>query len=175
MSWEVVTAFAAIGVAIAAVISLQYVARQMKAATRQRKIEAYHAILGRMDDFGKLLAQDDSSSDIWWRASKGLARLTDAERVRYFGMLSVLFRSWENAFHYHIEGDLEDWRTEVMTKNLADITTSGGVQEYWALRKRWYTTDFQHWVDDQIKQRSGVDVYGDQFRVFGSAEERDSQ
>jgi hypothetical protein len=50
---------------------------------------------------------------------------------------------------------------------------SRGVQEYWALRKRWYTEDFQRWVDEKIKERGGVDVYGDQFRVFGSAEGKD--
>jgi hypothetical protein len=145
----------------------------MKEAGRQRMIESYHSVLGEVDDFAKLMAQDHANSDIWWRASKGLENLTDAERVRYFAMLFVLFRSWEKAFHYHDEGKLEDWSAEVFTKTMADFTMSNGVQEYWALRKRWYTAAFQRWVDGKIKERSGVDVYGDQFRIFGSAEPKD--
>jgi hypothetical protein len=107
------------------------------------------------------------------RASKGLETLTDAERVRYFGMLGVLFRSWERAFHYRRDGESDDWRAETAAKSMADITMSRGVQEYWALRKRWYTADFQDWVDKKIKERGGVDVYGEQFRVFGGAEVKD--
>lgn len=174
MNWDMVTALAAIIGMIAVVASLLYVARQVKEATRLRRIESYHTALGEAESFPRLLAQDQTGADIWWRASKGLDALTDAERVRYFGMLGVLFRSWDRAFHYRSEGEAKDWRAEVMTKNMTDLTMSRGVQEYWALRKRWYTTEFQRWVDDMIKERRGVDIYGDQFRVFGSAEGKDS-
>lgn len=170
MNWGMITALAQIVGAIAVVVCLLYVARQMKEARRQRRIESYHAVLDKVDDFSRLMALDHASSDIWWRASKGLENLTDAERVRYFAMLFILFRSWEKAFHYHREGESEDWSAEVVTKTMADFTMSRGVQEYWALRKRWYTADFQHWVDNKIKERSGVDIYGEQFRIFGSAD-----
>jgi hypothetical protein len=173
MNWDMITAIAAISGTVALVASLLYVARQIKDATRQRRIESYNSILGEVDAFAKLLAQDQTGSDIWWRASKGVETLTDAERVRYFGMLAIVFRSWERAFHYRSESKT-DWRTEAATKSMADVTMSRGVQEYWALRKRWYTEEFQHWMDDKIKERGGVDVYGEQFRVFGSAEGKDS-
>lgn len=174
MNWDAVTSVAAIIGMIAVVACLLYVARQMQDATRQRKLESYHSILDEVDDFAKLIAQDHANSDVWWRATKGLGNLTDAERVRYFAMLYILFRSWERVFHYHSEGELEDRSTEIVTKPMVDFAMSNGVQEYWALRKRWYEDDFRNWVDKQIKERSGVDVYGDQFRIFGSADGEDS-
>ena len=170
MNWDMATATAVIVGMIAVVLSLLYVALQIKAATRQRRRESYHTVLSEIDDVSELIAHDHSSSDIWWRASKGIANLTDVERVRYFAMLFMLFRSWEKAFHYQNEGELEAWNAEVVTKPMVDFTMSNGVQEYWALRKRWYTLDFQEWVDKQIKERSGVDVYDDLFRIFGSAD-----
>jgi hypothetical protein len=171
MNWDMITALVAIIGTVAVVVSLLYVARQIKEATRQRRVEAYNSVLGEVD-VAKLLAQDQTGCDIWWRASKGVETLTDAERVRYFAMLSIVFRSWERMFHYRSEG-VPDWRAEAALKNMADFTMSRGVQEFWALRKRWYTDAFQQWVDDKIKERGGVDVYGDQFRVFGSAEGKD--
>lgn len=172
MNWEMITAVAETIGTIAVVLTLLYVAREMKEARRQKKIEAYHAILDEADDFAKLLAQDDENADIWWRASPGLENLTDSERVRYFAMLHILFRSWEKVFHHHYEGGSEDWSAEFLTKSMADFTMSRGVQEYWALRKRWYTAEFQDWVDAKMKERSGIEVYGDQFRIFGSADVR---
>ena len=170
MNWEMITAFAAVIGSIAIVASLLYVAHQMKKATRQRDLESYHSVLSEVDDFCKLIAEDHANSDIWWRASKGIANLTDVERVRYFAMLFILFRSWEKAFHYQSGGELEEWTSDVITKPMADFAMSDGVQEYWAIRKRWYAADFRDWVDKQIKERSGVDAYGEEFRIFGSAD-----
>jgi hypothetical protein len=87
-------------------------------------------------------------------------------------MLFILFRSWEKAFRYHAEGEVEDWSTDVITKPMVDFAMSDGVQEYWALRKRWYALDFREWVDKKIKEHGGVDLYGDEFRIFGSADPR---
>lgn len=174
MNWDMITALAEIVGTIAVVVALLYVAQQMKEARRQRRVQSYRSVLAEVDDFAKLMAQDHANADIWWRASKGLENLTDAERVRYFAMLFILFRAWEKAFHYRGEGEQEDWSAEALTKTMADFIMSRGVQEYWALRKRWYTTDFREWVDTKIKERSGVDVYGEQFRIFGSADPKAS-
>jgi hypothetical protein len=171
MNWDMITAIAVIVGSIAVAFALLRVAEQMREATRQRDLEAYHIVLGEIGDFCKLIAHDEHNSEIWWRASKGLKHLTDAQRVRYFAMLFILFHSWEKAFRYRGEGEVEDWTDQVVTKPMVDFAMSTGVQEYWALRKRWYTAEFREWVDQQIKGRSGVEVYGDQFRIFGTAEE----
>ena len=170
MNWSMIAAFAALIGTIAVVVALLYVGRQFKEA---RRIESYESILGELDALAKLLAQDTATAEIWLRASKGLENLTDAERLRSFGMLSIVFQSWERAYHYQREGELEGWRADALSRRISDITMSRGVQEYWALRKRWYTAEFQHWVDEKIKERGGVDVYGEQFRIFGSAEPKD--
>lgn len=175
MDWEMITAIVAIIGSIAIVAALLNVAGHMKRAAQQREIAAYHSILGEVDDVCKLMAHDHANSDIWWRASKGVRNLTDSERVRYFAMLFILFRSWEKAFRYQSEGDLEDWSADAIMKPMVDFMMSDGVQEYWALRKRWYVPDFRDWVDKQIKERSGVDVYGEEFRIFGSAEGREAE
>jgi hypothetical protein len=172
MNWDMITAMVAFVGSIAIVAALLYVARQMKAAARQRRIEWHHSALGEVDELCKLMAHDHANSDIWWRASKGIENLTDAERVRYFAMLFILFRSWEKAFRYRNEGELEDWSVDAVSKPMVDFAMSNGVQEYWALRKRWYAADFRDWVDKQMKERSGVDLYGEQFRIFGSADSK---
>jgi hypothetical protein len=174
MNWDMITAIAVVIGMVAVTLSLLYLAQQMKEATRQRRLESHQTILGDVDDFTKLVARDHANADVWWRASKGLGNLTDAERVRYFAMLFILFRSWERAFHYRSEGELEAWSADVIMKPMTDFTMSNGVQEYWALRKRWYTADFRDWIDKQMRERSGVDVYGDDFRIFGSVDVEDS-
>jgi hypothetical protein len=122
MNWDMVTALADIVGTIAVVAALLYLAHQVKVARRQRTADSYHSALDEVDNFAKLMAQDHANSDIWWRAGKGVENLTDAERVRYFAMLFVLFRAWEKAFHYHREGEPQGWSADVLRKQIADFT-----------------------------------------------------
>jgi hypothetical protein len=174
MNWDMMTAIAAIIGSIAIVVFFLYVALKMREIMRQWRFEKHHSLLAEVDELSKLIAHDQANADIWWRASKGVEKLTDAERVRYFAMLFILFRSWEKAFRYQAEGEAEDWSTDVITKPMVDFAMSNGVQEYWALRKRWYALDFRDWVDKKIKEHGGVDLYGEEFRIFGSADARSS-
>jgi hypothetical protein len=173
MNWEMITAISAVMAAIALVVCLPLIARQLQAATRERKLAAYHAVMDNVDECSKYIARDHANADIWWRASTGVEHLTDVERVRYFALLFMMFRSWERAFHLRNEGEDAQFSVEIVTKPMVDFTMSNGVQEYWALRKRWFTSDFREWVDQSMKERSGVDIYGEQFRMFGSADPRD--
>ena len=59
MNWGLITALAIVGT-IAVVVALVYVARQIKEATHQRRVESYHSVLGELDALAKLLAQDHS-------------------------------------------------------------------------------------------------------------------
>ena len=174
MNFDMIAAIAAVAAAVALIVFLPMLLQQMREAARQRRLAAYHSVMDAVDTSSGLIAHDHTSADIWWRASKGVEHLTDAERVRYFAMLFILFRSWERAFHYDSEGALEHWSAEAVMKPMIDFAMSNGVQEYWALRKRWYMAEFRDWVDNQIRDRSGVDLYGDEFRIFGSAEAEDT-
>jgi hypothetical protein len=174
MNWDMITAIAAVSGAIALAVCLPFIALQLKEATRQTWLAEYHSVMRGVEDGSKVIAHDHANADIWWRASKGVENLTDVERVRYFAMLFIMFRAWERAFHFRSESESHELGAEIVIRPMLDFTMSNGVQEYWALRKSWFTTEFQQWVEQQMKARSGVDIYGEQFRIFGSADPRDS-
>jgi hypothetical protein len=172
MNYSLITAFAAVVVAAALAIFLPLLVRQLHATARHQKLAVYHSIMDSVDACSAFIAHDHTSADLWWRASKGVENLTDVERVRYFAILFITFRSWERAFHFRNEETGGDFDVEIVTRPMKDFAMSNGVQEYWAMRKRWFTPEFRDWVDKQVKERAGVDVYGEQFRTFGSADER---
>jgi hypothetical protein len=165
MNWDSIAAVAEIIGTIAVIVSLLYVARQMKEATRQRRVDSYHSVLTDADDFGKLLCHDHDNAEIWWRGSKGLDNLEDAERVQYFSMLFILFRSWEKAFHYHNAGELDDWSADGITRTMHDFARTRGVQEYWSLRQHWYAPEFREWVRERLDENQGGDPYGEAWQT----------
>jgi hypothetical protein len=172
MNYSLITAIAAVVAAAALVVFLPMLVGELRAATRQRKLAAYHSVMATADASSAFIAREHSSADLWWRASKGVENLTDVERVRYFAILFITFRAWERAFHFRNKEAGENLDVEIVTRPMKDLAMSNGVQEYWAMRKRWFTPEFRDWVDKQVKERAGVDVYGEQFRTFGSVDER---
>jgi hypothetical protein len=172
MNYDVITAIAAVVAAVALAVFLPVLVGQLREAARRRRLADYHSVMDAVDGASGHIAHDNASADIWWRASKGVENLTDVERVRYFAMLFMMFRSWERAFHYRNEEAEGEFDVEIVNRPIVDFAMSNGVQEYWALRKRWFSPEFREWFDQQVKERAGVDIYGEQFRVFGSADQR---
>lgn len=172
MNYDMITAIAAVVAAVALAVFLPLLVGQLREAARLRRLADYRSVMDAVDESSAQIAHDHTSADIWWRASKGVEHLTDVERVRYFAMLFMMFRSWERAFHYRNEEATGEFEGEIVTRPMVDFAMSNGVQEYWAMRKRWFTPEFREWFDQQVKERAGVDIYGEQFRTFGSADER---
>ena len=86
MNWDMITAISAIFGVIAIVVSLLYVARQVKRATRQRGLESYHSVLREVDDFCRVIAHDQSNSDILvpscWAQNQTLAIPISIPKIR---------------------------------------------------------------------------------------------
>jgi hypothetical protein len=173
MNWDMIAALALVVAALALAFCLPWMALQMNEAARQRRLAEYRSVMRGAEDSSRLIAMDHANADIWWRASKGIENLTDVERVRYFAMLFIMLRAWERAFHYSRDETEDDLGADVVVRPIVDFAMSNGVQEYWSLRKRWFTPDFQQWIEQQMKGRTGVDIYGEQFRIFGSADPKD--
>ncbi len=167
MDWTMIGAIGELVGGAAVVLSLLYVARQLGRSTRQARVEAYHSVLSEVNAFAATLANDADCADIWWRAMDGLSGLTDAERIRFHALLFTLFRSWEKLFHYHRAGELDDWSAEGVHQTLGDMTAYRGLQEYWGLRKHWYSTEFQEWVDAIISGGEQTDIYREKWSSIG--------
>jgi hypothetical protein len=157
---------------IAVVISLIYVAHQIRQSSRQleqnsRHIEAsmYHATNDAFIRWYALLAQDASLAALWRRALADETTLTEEETVRVHSLVAMLFLSYENNFQQFRLGAVKRDTLEISGSNILALMSRPVVQLWWKRQgTRTLTPEFQQAIDSLvakgrvIKERSGRDA-----------------
>ena len=106
MNWEAITAVSEIVGAVAVVISLLYLAAQIRTQVGQARLAAFHEMSKQFRETTVLFSSPDIS-DIFIRANKDFDSISDAETVRLIVITTNLFRAWEEAFLEMRNGHLE--------------------------------------------------------------------
>ena len=146
MNWEAIGAVGEILGAFAVVLSLVYLAVQIRTQNRESRLLAMHEIsVGFREAIGKFTTED--MSKILVRADVNFDDLTDDEAMRIVATFGGLFRAWEEAFIQQDEGRLDQRSWDAMTRYYLLALSSGGAQRAWALRKDYLDPEFVKFVD----------------------------
>jgi hypothetical protein len=146
MNWEIGAAIAEIVGALAVVISLIYLALQIRAQTNQSKLAAQHEVSGGIREVSNLFATEDIS-DVFVRANKDFDSLSDAELVRLIVAITNLFRVWEEAFAESRDGHLGATNWKSLSGDYSQLMGAPSFRRVWELRKQNYYPEFQIYVD----------------------------
>ena len=154
MSWESISAIGEIVGAVGVVISLIYLAVQIRQNTRAMKAQSAREAVAAMRDFNKSMVEDPEISRIFRRGAEGLTNLNEEERARFGHILFNFFKTAEELHYQYLQGTLdphiwESWKTVISL-----YSTSPGFSEYWEMRKSFFTSAFckEHdsWIDSGI-------------------------
>ena len=146
MNWEVGAAVAEIVGAIAVVISLIYLALQIRAQTNLSKLAAQHEVSRGIREASLLFATEDIS-DLFVRGNKDFDSMPDAELVRLIVAITNLFRVWEEAFAEARDGHLEAANWDALSGDYSQLMGASSFRRIWDLRKQNYHPEFQTYVD----------------------------
>jgi hypothetical protein len=146
VNWEAIGAVGEILGAAAVVLSLVYLAGQIRTQNRESRISAMHDMsVGFRDAVAKFSTED--MSKLLVRANVNFDDLTDDEALRLVVTFGGLFRAWEEAFVQHEEGRLDQRGWDAMNRYYLLALSSGGAQRAWALRKDYLDPEFVTFVD----------------------------
>ena len=98
MNWDAIGALAEVVGAIAVVITLIYVAVQIRQDTNATKLTAAQNTSRDLRDALGVLANDMGMTAIHLRALKDVGSLSPEERHRLYPYLNVLYKQYENAY-----------------------------------------------------------------------------
>lgn len=110
MNWDALGAIGEIVGAAGVVVSLLYLAGQVRHNSRQVHHAAAQAVLDKLNSLIHELAFTVGAGDVWSRGLSGLHELRDDEElVRFSSMLLQAFWAYEEIYHYRKAGVIEDW------------------------------------------------------------------
>lgn len=147
MNWTMLGAVGEILGAIAVVLSLVYLARQVRDGALEQARARWLEVNREVTTYSDSIAHDGEWADIVFRGWHDRDALTPVEVLRFNAGHLKLFSNWEAVFHYSREGGVHDWGAEAFLRRMEDMVGLPGLQAYWKGRRHWYTEDFASQVD----------------------------
>ena len=137
--------------AIAVVLSLAYLAIQVRQSTKAQQTENYAHALDRLAAMQSTLSQGGEISHILTKGVVDISKLTTQERVQFTWSLYEAFGAFEFMFHASKTGSIHE---EVWTRwslAVAWWLSFPGVQAWWEVRPLPFTDSFTEYAETLLR------------------------
>ncbi|MGE0625838.1 MAG: hypothetical protein AB7I04_19495 [Pseudomonadales bacterium] len=150
MNWEAVGAVGEVLGAIGVIVTLAYLAVQIRQSTHAQRTETYGRALDRVTTLQGRLAENSDLASILLRGVPDNRQLTATERVQFTWIFYEMFSGFEFML-YQAERDAlpqEVWQRWADT--IRWWMSFPGVRQWWAAHPAPFTADFTKFVNDQL-------------------------
>src|SRR5215813_8085966 len=142
VNWAAISAIGQIVGALAVVISLIYVAREIRSNARAARFAS-------MDNINRWLrevAEHPHLGELYYRGIHDFESLQNGDLVRFSMLMDQIFYIYQEMYYQQLEGHSDPgWgMTEVPMR---DINGYPGVQAWWRSRSHWFREDFAKHVN----------------------------
>jgi hypothetical protein len=107
VNWEAISAIGQLVGALAVVISLLYLAREVRSSARATRVASMHSLPDKFTRWTQQLADQPHLSELYYRGIHDFESLEGAELVRFSVIMHRLFRNYEDAYYAKLEGHLD--------------------------------------------------------------------
>ncbi len=139
MNWDAIGAVGEIVGAAGVILSLVYLAAQIKHNTKQvdeagrsHRLETLSEVSNHFTSWRAMITTSREVASIWRRGRLGLEGLDDEERVQFDNLVIEMFWCFGMLFFYREEGAVCDLPEQLTLTNLPIMAGSGGVRQWWA-------------------------------------------
>ena len=147
MDWTAIGAIGEMLGAAGVIVTLLYLARQVRQNTRATRLSTSHSIAAAARDWNRPLLADP---DLAWTFQVGTedpTQLDEKEQARFIELCFSLFRMFEDAHYQYEKGALDPDIFAGYEKLYAAYAKAPGFQAYWAKRKQTFRPEFQALID----------------------------
>jgi hypothetical protein len=138
MNWDAIGAIGEIVAAAAVLITLIYLAvqirqntNQMERSDRAARGQSYQDLLTGLQSHLAPLALDESTSDLFHRGLKNFESLNGLEQFRFNWLMGGHIVTNENVFYQREEGMLSEERSEQLFQSLQWFFVNPGFRSWW--------------------------------------------
>jgi len=161
MNWEAIGAVGEILGAAGVIISLLYLAVQIRGDARAKRAAAIHQQIQAPADVLLTLATNPEVAELYLRGIRDFHSLKGAELPRFSSLLGHMFRLFEDEFLQWTEGDLDPRVWHGLEAPIDDILPFPGVQAWWKTRSHWYNEQFQSFIENNLSEQRAPTMYGE--------------
>jgi hypothetical protein len=159
MNWDALAAIAEIVASIGVIVSLVYLASQIRYQTSESHLSAGHELASQLNDCFSGLTDNADFADIYLRGMVDYNSLDSIERLRFSTFFSRFMRVLESMYSRHRENQLDPKIWPGYEDGLRDFYSHPGLQDWWSSRCHWFTPEFQELVAVFIAEEKDPTLY----------------
>jgi len=137
---------------IAVVVSLVYLASQIRQNSKLLRASTASATGATVADFSSLVVQDSEVARIYREGMGDRSSMTEDDMQRFDSLLSIMFGSYNQEHQFASDGVMAPSVWENRTRSLRRLLPLPGYRQWW---KEWgdlYSDDFRDYVDGLIRE-----------------------
>ena len=143
--------------ALGVIVSLIYLALQIRQNTRAVNASSNHAIDQSFGRFLTLLIENERAADVFSRGVGAIDALRPEERNTFYSMLSMIFKDFENAFFHYRQGLISDSQFSAWGIAIGWYVGFPGVHTWWQNRRSVFSAEFRHFVERRSAEQGPTD------------------
>ena len=154
MSWDAVVAICEMLGLIAIVMTLVYVARQIRentAAVASNTQQTHFAAWNALSD---LIIESSDVADLVRKGDRSNTSLSDSEAVRFEWLATKLFGLYESVFADRTSGLIEAEIADAYERYYLSYCCKPGFRSFWESHRSWYFHDFVAYLDQKMSEAS---------------------
>ncbi len=152
MSWEAIGAVGEIIGAVAVVVSVLYLATQIRQQIIESRLAATRDLASKRANALMLMAGDDALIALWLNAIRDYESLEGPERMKASVMFNMIMRNAEQEYLHKGTGHADDPYLESVDRVLKQNIAAPGLQEWWMTTGNLFNQEFQKHVNDLIEK-----------------------
>ena len=134
MNWDAIAAIVEVAGVVAVVVTLFYLAVQIRQSTIQARRAELDASMEQSALVRMALAENPELADIWLKGLSGSKSLSENEKVRFESLVSQRFWTLFHVFDRINKGVMEETFWKGASKQLEELATKPGCIEWWRTR-----------------------------------------
>ena len=161
VNWEAISAISQIIGALAVVVSLLYLAREVRSSAHATRVASERSLTDLTIQFLREVAEHPDLSELYHRGIHDFESLEGAERVRFSALMGQSFRLFEATYYGQSEGHVGERLWRGAEAALRDFSGYPGIQAWWRTRSHWFSEDFANLVNQLQRTTKAPKLFGE--------------
>jgi hypothetical protein len=153
MNWEAIGAVGEVGGAIAVVITLVYLSRQLRENTNSIKLQSIESTFKEWNECLKDIQSIDGVGLAYAKALKG-EPLSDPEEHQMTYLFRRIFNAYAKMQYLKSIGVSDPFNSESLEAALPYVLKMEFFHKWWPVQRNRYRAGFQRYLDDFIERNS---------------------
>ncbi len=142
MNWEAIGALAELAGAIAVVVTLYYLASQIRQSNTLARRNEHNATMEQVSLFRMAVAQSEELATLLLTGAKSYSVLSEVHKVQFDNLIDQRFWNYAQIWDRVQTGSMEREMWNVLAPSMATNLNYEGIREWWDLKKFQFPSGF---------------------------------